>query len=167
MVLDRVSRVGDSATKLVRIGICRRCARSRYVEDFWDNGGVVFCRVLKLYTGIKARRGMHRVKRERIAHVTHMALATSPRRKVISISADMLLNFELSPGCLNSAKSFGKSASTSVAAIDAGRPCKTLTRLRMKRSAKVHTKKICSRPRILCLTARPYMPSTIVCSSSQ
>lgn len=44
----------------------------------------------------------------------------------------MLLNFELSPGCLNSAKSLGRSASTSVAAIDAGRPCSTLTRLCMK-----------------------------------
>lgn len=75
-----------------------------------------------------------------MAHNTHIALATSPSRKVISISADMLLNFELSPDCLNSAKSFGKSASTSVAAIDAGRPCKTLTRLRMKRSAKAHKK---------------------------
>lgn len=68
-------------------------------------------------------------RRERGWQATYMALATSPRRKVISISADILPKFEMFPCCLNSGKSFGKSASTSVAAIDAGRPCRTLTRL--------------------------------------
>lgn len=99
-----------------------------------------------------------------MVHNTHMALATSPRRKVISISADMLLNFELSPDCLNSAKSFGKSASTSVAAIDAGRPCRTLTRLRKKSVSQ--SSSYCSLLG-LCLTAQPYMPSTTVYSWSR
>lgn len=135
MGLDLASRVVGLATKLVRTGICRRCARSRYVGDFWDNGGVVFYQTSIFYT--RARQEI-KLEQTEMALSTHMAFATSPRRKVISISADMLLNFELSPGCLNSAKSFGKSASTSVAAIDAGRPCKTLTRLRIIKSARVH-----------------------------
>lgn len=55
----------------------------------------------------------------------YIALDTSLRRIVISMRVDMLPNFDV----LNSGRSFGSSASTSVGAIDAGRPCRTLTRL--------------------------------------
>lgn len=50
MVLDPASRVVDLATKLVTIGICRRYARSRYVGDFWDNGGGVCYRVVNKFS---------------------------------------------------------------------------------------------------------------------
>lgn len=53
---------------------------------------------------------------------TYIALATSPRRRVMSMKADMLLNLEGLSYCLNSGRSLGSSASTSVAAMDGGRP---------------------------------------------
>lgn len=62
MGLDLASRVVGLATKLVRTGIYRRCAQSRCVAGFWDNGGEVCCWMSVLYTGIKAKRGIHEVE---------------------------------------------------------------------------------------------------------